>query len=188
MGLVFPIRVINRFSAIMFAASRIAKVHGRIIFLIVSMHTMNIFSTLGFPCCTRWISMWFAFLIHLNIMNPVQRGTVSGNVSITGLFLVKMYGNSPNRLLNMIMENKGINMNVHPFLFLLCFRRVLNSSCSLFVRSFHIIVRRDGINHIPVGNISVPMIVLVQFSFKFRMPVDGSITDNRFLIIFCLVF
>lgn len=45
---VFPNKVISRCPAIMFADSRIAKVPGRIIFLIVSIHTINGIRTGGF--------------------------------------------------------------------------------------------------------------------------------------------
>jgi hypothetical protein len=139
-GPVFPIRVISRCPAIMFAASRIAKVPGRIIFLIVSIHTMNGINTLGVPCGTRWISMWFVFLIHPNSMNPSQRGSAKDRVSTMCLVLVKMYGNNPRKLLNMIMENSEMKMNVLPFLSFLWFKRVLNSLCSFVVIVFHSIV------------------------------------------------
>jgi hypothetical protein len=48
-GPVFPKRVINKCPAIIFAANRIANVPGRIIFLIVSIHTMNGINTGGVP-------------------------------------------------------------------------------------------------------------------------------------------
>ena len=40
-GSVFPNRVNNKCPAIIFAANQTARVHGRIKFLIVSMHTIN---------------------------------------------------------------------------------------------------------------------------------------------------
>lgn len=46
---VFPRRVSRRCPAIMLAVSRIARVPGRITFLIVSMHTINGISTGGVP-------------------------------------------------------------------------------------------------------------------------------------------
>jgi hypothetical protein len=47
--LVFPNKVIKRWPAIMFAVNRIAKVPGRIIFLIVSIHTMKGINIGGVP-------------------------------------------------------------------------------------------------------------------------------------------
>lgn len=52
-GPLFPRRVNSRCPAIMFAVSRTAKVPGRIMFLIVSMITINGISMVGVPCGTR---------------------------------------------------------------------------------------------------------------------------------------
>lgn len=50
---VFPSKVIIKCPAIMLADRRIARVPGRIMFLIVSMHTMNGMSSEGVPDGTR---------------------------------------------------------------------------------------------------------------------------------------
>lgn len=63
-GPVFPINVNNRWPAIMFAASRTASVPGRIMFLIVSIHTINGINTGGVPCGTKWANMCCVLLIH----------------------------------------------------------------------------------------------------------------------------
>lgn len=54
----------SRWPAIMLAASRTARVPGRITFLIVSIHTMKDIRNGGVPCGTMWIIMWLKFLIH----------------------------------------------------------------------------------------------------------------------------
>jgi len=52
-----PSRVNSKCPAIMLAASRIAKVPGRITFLTVSINTINIIKGPGVPCGTRWVNM-----------------------------------------------------------------------------------------------------------------------------------
>jgi hypothetical protein len=52
-GPLFPSSVSKRCPAIMFAVSRTARVPGRMIFLTVSIHTMNGISAAGVPCGTR---------------------------------------------------------------------------------------------------------------------------------------
>lgn len=63
-GPVFPRSVINRCPAIIFAANRTAKVPGRIMFLIVSIHTIKGIRIGGVPWGTRWANMWVVLLIH----------------------------------------------------------------------------------------------------------------------------
>lgn len=52
-GPVFPSNVINKWPAIILAERRTAKVPGRIIFLIVSIQTINGIKTGGVPCGTK---------------------------------------------------------------------------------------------------------------------------------------
>lgn len=61
---VFPKRVNNKCPAIMFAVSRTAKVPGRIILLIVSIHTINGIKIGGVPWGTRWANICWVWLNH----------------------------------------------------------------------------------------------------------------------------
>jgi len=54
---VFPINVNNKWPAIMFAVKRIAKVPGRIKFLIISIQTIKDINNGGVPWGTRWINI-----------------------------------------------------------------------------------------------------------------------------------
>jgi len=63
-GPVLPKSVRSRWPAIIFAASRTAKVPGRITFLIVSIKTINGINGPGVPCGTRWANMCWVWLIH----------------------------------------------------------------------------------------------------------------------------
>ena len=63
-GPVFPNSVIKRCPAIIFAVSRTAKVPGRIIFLIVSIHTINGIRTPGVPCGTKWQNICCVLFTH----------------------------------------------------------------------------------------------------------------------------
>lgn len=50
---VFPSRTIKRCPAIMLAVNRTHRVIGRIIFLVISINTINIMRALGVPCGTK---------------------------------------------------------------------------------------------------------------------------------------
>lgn len=56
---VFPNSVKRRWPAIIFAERRIARVPGRIIFLIVSINTINGIRIVGVPWGIKWINMCF---------------------------------------------------------------------------------------------------------------------------------
>lgn len=129
-GPVFPNKVNNKWPAIIFAANRTARVNGRIIFLIVSMHTIKGIRIGGVPWGTRWANICCVLLIHPYSMNVNQNGSARDNVNVKWLELVKMKGNSPRRLLNRIIENREMNINDLPK-FLLFTSRVLNSECNL---------------------------------------------------------
>lgn len=51
--------VINKWPAIIFAVNRIARVIGRIIFLMVSIHTIKGIKIGGVPCGIRWENILF---------------------------------------------------------------------------------------------------------------------------------
>jgi hypothetical protein len=123
-------------------------------------------------------------LIHPYIINLIHKGSAKLNVIVKCLVLVKMYRNSPRELLNRINENNEMKINVLPFSFLPI--RFFNSLCNFVSRVFHSIVYRDGVNHILIGINITPRNVLIQLIDKFVGLVDGSNTENRFLIIFSL--
>lgn len=87
---VFPRRVRRRWPAIIFAERRIAKVPGRIIFLIVSIKTMKGIRIKGVPWGIKWINMCFVLLIHPYNMNLNQRGRANERVKVIWLVEVKM--------------------------------------------------------------------------------------------------
>lgn len=64
LGPVFPRRVMSKCPAIMFAASRTAKVPGRMTLLIVSIHTMKGINTGGVPWGTKWANICWVWLIQ----------------------------------------------------------------------------------------------------------------------------
>lgn len=61
---VFPNRVINKCPAIILAVNRIAKVPGRIIFLMVSIQTIKAINIEGVPCGTKWTNICWVFTNH----------------------------------------------------------------------------------------------------------------------------
>lgn len=56
-GPVFPNKVNNKCPAIMFAERRIANVPGRIILLIISIHTINGIKIAGVPCGIKCLNI-----------------------------------------------------------------------------------------------------------------------------------
>lgn len=87
---VFPSNVINRWPAIILAVKRIASVPGRIIFLIVSIHTINGIKIGGVPWGTKWANMWIVFLIQPYIINLNHKGKAKVNVKVKCLVAVKI--------------------------------------------------------------------------------------------------
>jgi hypothetical protein len=64
----------------MLAVSRTANVPGRMMFLIVSIHTINGINILGVPCGTRCTNIWWVLLIHPKIINLNHSGRASVSV------------------------------------------------------------------------------------------------------------
>lgn len=179
---VFPRRVNKRWPAIMLAVNRIASVPGRIIFLIVSMHTIKGIRTGGVPWGTRWANMCIVLLIHPKIINLTHNGSASVSVKAKCLVHEKMYGNKLRKLLNKIIEKREMKIKVLPFI-LLIFKRILNSLWSVVVILIHIKLIRDGINQNILGRNISPNKTLIQFNERFVL-VEGSKVENRFVIIF----
>lgn len=121
-------------------------------------------------------------------MNLTHRGSANVNVSVKCLVLVKMYGNRPRKLFVRIIRNREVKMNEFPLLMLLFLEIVFISWCILFIRILIVMLLRDGISHILVGISINPMIVLVQFNGRLLISVVGSKIENRFLIIFSLLY
>jgi len=95
---------------------------------------------------------------------------------------VKIYGNSTKKLLNKIIENKEINIKVFPLNGE--FIKILNSAWSLEIICTHKKLWRDGVNQ-KIDGINInPIKVLSQFNDKLKIVVEGSNTENRFVIIF----
>lgn len=89
-GPVLANKVNNKWPAIIFAASRTAKVPGRIKLLTVSIQTINGIRIGGVPWGTKWVNMCCVLLIHPNIINLNHMGSAKDNVIIRWLVLVKM--------------------------------------------------------------------------------------------------
>jgi len=84
------INVINRWPAIILAVSRIAKVPGRIVFLIVSIITKKGNKGVGALWGTRWANIWIVFLSQPNIINLIHKGNLRDKVNLIWLVQVKI--------------------------------------------------------------------------------------------------
>lgn len=89
------------------------------------------------------------------------------------------------KLLNIIIPNIEIKIKVVPWAPVSPIK-TLNSLCNVWVILFQIIKYRDGINQYIEGINNSPIKVLNQFNDKLKILVDGSKTENKFVIIFNL--
>ena len=88
-GPVPPNNVSNRWPAIMLAASRTANVPGRIIFLTVSIKTINGIRTPGVPWGTKCANICCVWLTQPKIMKVIHNGRDKDRVITRWLELVK---------------------------------------------------------------------------------------------------
>lgn len=86
----FPNNVINKCPAIILAVNRTVKVIGRIIFLIVSIHTINGIKIKGVPWGTKCLNMWLVFFVHPNNNSLNHSGKANVKFKVKWLVLVKM--------------------------------------------------------------------------------------------------
>lgn len=89
-GPVVPNKHRSKCPAIIFADNRMANVLGRIIFLIVSIITINDISKFGVPRGTKWANIKLGFLNQPNIIILIQIVIDNGNVIIKCLVGVKI--------------------------------------------------------------------------------------------------
>lgn len=180
-GPIFPRRVINKWPAIMLADSRIAKVPGRIILLILSIHTINGIKIGGVPWGTKWANISIVLLIQPYNINDSHNGRANLKVIAMCLVLVKIYGNKPIKLLIIIKKNILIKIKVDPW-DLLFWINVFISLWIIIINLKYNILNREGINQKEYGIKSKMINDLVQF--KENMIVEGSKEENKFVIIF----
>lgn len=60
--------------------------------------------------------MWIVLLIHPNNMKDNHKGWAKVSVNTICLVLVKIYGNRPKKLLNIINLNNEVNIKVVPLI------------------------------------------------------------------------
>lgn len=180
---VLPNKVKRRWPAIIFAERRIARVPGRMMFLIVSINTIKGIKIKGVPWGTIWANICFVLLIHPNIIKLNHKGKARDSVIVIWLDLVKIYGNNPKKLLKKINENKEINIKVVP-LYLLIPKRILNSLWRVKKIFCQNKLFREGISQYVKGKNKIPNKVLTQFKDKEKVFVEGSKIEKRFIIIF----
>lgn len=178
-----PIRIKSKWPAIILALNRTDKVIGRIRFLIDSIHTINGIRMLGVPNGIKWANIWVVLLIQPNNIKLIHKGKANENVKVKWLVDGKTYGNNLRKFLKKIKVNN--EMNKREFFFSWIFNIVMNSFLKIVNNFIHIVLIRDGINHI--GNeINInPSIGLAQL-IENKGSVEGSKDENRFLIIFNL--
>lgn len=89
-GPVFPNKVKSRCPAIILADNRIARVPGRIIFLIDSIQTIKGIKIGGVPWGTKWANICWVLFNQPKIMKDIHKGKESIIVRTICLVLVKI--------------------------------------------------------------------------------------------------
>lgn len=177
-----PSKDINKWPAIILAVKRTDRDPGRIKFLIVSIITINGIKIPGVPFGNKCENIWLVFLYHPNIINASQIGNANAIDVIKCDVVVKIYGNNPAILLIKINEKIDIIINIVPLNFIndnISLYRVLINKLYIILYLFNLIQNFIGIKNI--NNI-----ILIQFIDS--IPVDGSNTENKFVIIISLFF
>lgn len=130
-GPVFPNNVKSKWPAIIFAASRTARVPGRIIFLTVSINTINGIRAGGVPWGTKCANICCVWFTHPKNIRLSQRGKERDRVITICLDLVNTYGKSPKKLLNTINLNNLTNKVETPMWEEVS--KALNSLCKVWI-------------------------------------------------------
>ena len=99
----------------MLAASRTERVIGRIIFLTISIKTMNGIKAGGVPKGTRWAKNSVSLLINLYTINPNHKGRANESVIAKWLVDVKVKAINPNVLFIRIKKNKDKKIRMLDF-------------------------------------------------------------------------
>lgn len=118
---------------------------GRIILLIDSIRTMKGIRTPGVLCGTKWANMCLEWLIHPNNIKDTHIGKDNDKVRAKCLVLVKIYGNSPAKLLWTIRINNLITIIVLPT-WDEGPNKVLNSECKVLITILITVKSRLGTN------------------------------------------
>jgi len=124
----FPRRVSNKWPAIILADKRTARVPGRIIFLTVSIITINDIRAEGVPWGTKCANIELEKLTHPISVKVNQRGRASEKVVVICLVPVKINGNNPIKLFSIIIINPPKKNSEEPFK-IFDPRRILTSLC-----------------------------------------------------------
>lgn len=83
-------RVISKCPAIIFAVSRTARVPGRIMFLIVSINTINGIKTAGVPLGIKWENIFWVLFNQPKNIKVIQIGREKDRLKIKCLVEVKI--------------------------------------------------------------------------------------------------
>lgn len=142
----FPNNLINKCPAIILAVSRTANLPGRIMFLIVSIKTINGIRRFGVPFGTKCANIEFVLLNHPKIIILIHNGNAIANENARCLELVKIYGINPIKLLIKMNKNKEIVINVIPSE--LTPKSNLNSLCNFWViLRYNVLIRLGKIQY-----------------------------------------
>jgi len=176
----------KRCPAIILAASRTAKVIGRIKELIISIHTMNGTNTTGVPSGTKWAIAAEKFFTNLYLIIPAHSIILNGKVNLICLVLVNTNGQSPIKLLKAKTKNSDTLISFVELPTSLLFTRPTSSANPLVRREtlqslrLAITHHEDGIKH--------TLKTLTQLIFIPATPVPGSKVLNSLPYIYIYIY
>jgi len=112
-----PTNLRTMWPALILAASRNDKVIGRTIILVVSISTRNGFNQLGAPSGRKWAIDALGAFVNVDIIILSQIGNPKLMVKIRCLDNLNVYGTNPIRLMIMIIEKRGVIIDLNPLRF-----------------------------------------------------------------------
>ena len=176
-----PINVSSKWPATILAASRTARVPGRMTLLTSSIITIKGIKGYGVPRGTRWASMGIGCLTQDMRTWPSHRGRARARVNLRCLEEVNTYGKSPKKLLNIINIRSLILTHVIPG-FEAVPRIAINSLFRNLSKFLKTCTYRFDINQNPWGIKSRGRKAASQLIGSPKVPAWGSKIENKLLI------
>lgn len=169
----------------MFAVNRTAKAIGRIIFLVISIITINGIRTFGVPEGTRCLSVVLVNLIQKNTIIDIQIGSASDREKDKWAEQQNEYGKFLVILLVKIKKKRAIGTSVVPFIIMVFVNRDENSLFNIIVIFFIKILIRDCVFQYISGKRMDGKIIDLQF-IGINFTLVGSNIENNLVIIWYL--
>ena len=170
-------RTKSKCPATILAASRTARVKGRITDLMISISTINGTNTGGVPLGTRCAIKEVKVFTAAAPVSLNQRSNLSGRVTLTCLDAVNTYGKRPKKLFIRRPVKTAHKINAAPLPVAVWFTSLTSPAK---VRAIFVMpaLRRERPSHTPPGS-PTTAVIETQLRFKASVPTEGSNVLNN---------